>query len=133
MPAPPIQQAFSIDMIPYEDDKWYSPFPPGWPAMLALGTLAESSLAGESGAVRPQRVTLLSATTGVVFPTHRSDCRPPIMCLALVRFQGDEFHEPHIHAHLRVGRGCVPGAGQEDKQSDVGMAGWICCWSAEFN
>ena len=36
-PAAAVHQAFSIYMIPYEDDRWYSPFPPGWPAVLALG------------------------------------------------------------------------------------------------
>ena len=37
VPAPPIPAAFSFYMIPYEADRWFSIFPPGWPAMLALG------------------------------------------------------------------------------------------------
>jgi hypothetical protein len=35
--APPVPEAFSIYMIPYKAAQWYSPFPPGWPALLALG------------------------------------------------------------------------------------------------
>jgi hypothetical protein len=38
-PAYPVPAAFSQYMIPYNDDQWYSPFPPGWPALLAVGTL----------------------------------------------------------------------------------------------
>jgi len=26
-------------MIPYKESRWYSPFPPGWPAVLAIGVL----------------------------------------------------------------------------------------------
>ena len=39
MPAPPVPEAFNIDLMNYEIDKWYSPVPPGWPMMLALGVL----------------------------------------------------------------------------------------------
>lgn len=39
VPAPPVPEAFSFYMIPYRSAQWYSPFPPGWPAVLALGTL----------------------------------------------------------------------------------------------
>jgi hypothetical protein len=38
-PAPPVPDAFSIYMIPHQSDRWYSPFPPGWPAVLATGIL----------------------------------------------------------------------------------------------
>jgi len=37
IPAPPVPQAFSIYLIPFAAAQWYSPFPPGWPAVLALG------------------------------------------------------------------------------------------------
>ncbi len=37
IPAPPVPEAFSFYMIPYESQSWYSIFPPGWPAVLALG------------------------------------------------------------------------------------------------
>jgi len=37
--APPVQEAFGIYMIPYGSERWYSIFPPGWPAMLAIGVL----------------------------------------------------------------------------------------------
>ncbi len=40
MPAPPVPEAFSLDLMTYEPERWYSPFPPGWPALLALGALA---------------------------------------------------------------------------------------------
>ncbi len=39
VPAPPVPEAFSIYMIPYESLRWYSIFPPGWPSFLALGVL----------------------------------------------------------------------------------------------
>jgi hypothetical protein len=38
-PAAPVAEAFSIYMIPYNAERWYSPFPPGWPAFLAIGVL----------------------------------------------------------------------------------------------
>jgi hypothetical protein len=39
VPPPPVPEAFSFYMIPYEAERWYSIFPPGWPAILALGVL----------------------------------------------------------------------------------------------
>jgi hypothetical protein len=39
MPAPPVPEAFNIDLMNYEKDKWYSPVPPGWPAMLSAGVI----------------------------------------------------------------------------------------------
>ena len=38
MPAPPVPDAFNIDLMTYDPDRWFSAFPPGWPAMLALGS-----------------------------------------------------------------------------------------------
>jgi hypothetical protein len=37
IPAYPLPEAFSIYMVPFKDAVWYSPFSPGWPALLALG------------------------------------------------------------------------------------------------
>ena len=37
MPAPPVLDAFNIDLMQYEADKWYSPVQPGWPLVLSLG------------------------------------------------------------------------------------------------
>jgi len=39
LPAPPVKDAFYIDLMDYEADRWFSPVPPGWPAMLSLGAL----------------------------------------------------------------------------------------------
>lgn len=39
MPAPPVPEAFSIDLMHIEEDRWYSPFAPGWPAVLSLGVV----------------------------------------------------------------------------------------------
>ncbi len=39
IPAPAVGEAFSIYMTPYKAIMWYSPVPPGWPAILALGVL----------------------------------------------------------------------------------------------
>ncbi|MBX7060211.1 MAG: hypothetical protein K1X52_01020 [Pyrinomonadaceae bacterium] len=38
--APAVPEAFSLYMVPYLDDRWYSIFSPGWPAMLAVGVWA---------------------------------------------------------------------------------------------
>ena len=37
MPAPPVPDAFNLDLMSYEATRWFSPVPPGWPAMLAVG------------------------------------------------------------------------------------------------
>jgi hypothetical protein len=39
VPAPPVPEAFSLYMIPERSANWYSIFPPGWPAVLAIGVL----------------------------------------------------------------------------------------------
>lgn len=39
MPSPPVAAAFELDLMTYEPDRWYSPVPPGWPAVLAVGAL----------------------------------------------------------------------------------------------
>jgi 4-amino-4-deoxy-L-arabinose transferase-like glycosyltransferase len=39
MPAPPVPEAFDIDLMNYEADRWFCPVPPGWPAILAFGAL----------------------------------------------------------------------------------------------
>jgi hypothetical protein len=38
MPLPPVPAAFDIDLFTYEAGRWYSPVPPGWPAVLAIGS-----------------------------------------------------------------------------------------------
>ena len=40
MPAPPVPAAFDIDIMYYEPHRWFSPAPPAWSAVLALGVLA---------------------------------------------------------------------------------------------
>lgn len=35
--APPVPEAFSFYLVPYQASRWYSIFPPGWPAILAVG------------------------------------------------------------------------------------------------
>lgn len=40
MPLPPVAEAFELDLMSYEDERWYSPVPPGWPAVLAVGERA---------------------------------------------------------------------------------------------
>ncbi len=37
MPAPPVPAAFDVDLIALDAAGWYSPVPPGWPAILAVG------------------------------------------------------------------------------------------------
>jgi 4-amino-4-deoxy-L-arabinose transferase-like glycosyltransferase len=40
MPAPPVPEAFSVYLMEYDGPRWYPAPPVGWPAALALGTLA---------------------------------------------------------------------------------------------
>lgn len=40
LPLPPVREAFDLDLMTYEATRWFSPVPPGWPAVLALGVLA---------------------------------------------------------------------------------------------
>jgi 4-amino-4-deoxy-L-arabinose transferase-like glycosyltransferase len=40
LPPPPVQPAFDLDLMTFEAERWYSPVPPGWPAVLSLGYLA---------------------------------------------------------------------------------------------
>lgn len=37
MPLPPVPDAFNLDLMTFEATRWYSPVPPGWPAVLAIG------------------------------------------------------------------------------------------------
>lgn len=37
MPAPPVPDAFNLDLMSLEGGRWFCPVPPGWPAVLALG------------------------------------------------------------------------------------------------
>jgi len=37
LPAPPVAAAFDVDLIHYEATRIFSPLPPGWPAILAVG------------------------------------------------------------------------------------------------
>lgn len=37
LPPPPIPEAFDINLVSLTASKWYSPVPPGWPAVLAIG------------------------------------------------------------------------------------------------
>lgn len=43
MPLPPVPAAFSLDLMMYEPRFWYSPVPPGWPAILAVGALGRAT------------------------------------------------------------------------------------------
>jgi hypothetical protein len=38
MDPPPVREGFDLDLMTYEADRWYSPVPPGWPAVLAAGS-----------------------------------------------------------------------------------------------
>jgi 4-amino-4-deoxy-L-arabinose transferase-like glycosyltransferase len=39
MPAPPVPEAFDFYLMDVNGDRWYPSPPPGWPAILAVGTL----------------------------------------------------------------------------------------------
>lgn len=39
LPAPPVPEAFEVDLMDLDGDRWFSPVPPGWPALLAIGVL----------------------------------------------------------------------------------------------
>ncbi len=38
LPAPPVPEAFELYLMQVKDDEWYAATPPGWPALLALGS-----------------------------------------------------------------------------------------------
>ncbi len=38
LPLPPVLEAFNMDLMMYQDDRWYCPVVPGWPALLAIGS-----------------------------------------------------------------------------------------------
>lgn len=40
MPLPPVREAFDVNLMFFQEDRWFSPVPPGWPAVLSLGVLA---------------------------------------------------------------------------------------------
>lgn len=37
MPLPPVPAGFDLDLMQYEPTRWFSPVPPGWPMVLAVG------------------------------------------------------------------------------------------------
>jgi hypothetical protein len=39
MPLPPSIEGFSVDLMTVDSNRWFSPVPPGWPAVLAIGVL----------------------------------------------------------------------------------------------
>lgn len=39
MPTPPVLEAFDLDLMHEDNGRWYCPFAPGWPAVLAIGVL----------------------------------------------------------------------------------------------
>jgi 4-amino-4-deoxy-L-arabinose transferase-like glycosyltransferase len=39
LPAPPVPEAFNLYLMDVRGDRWYPAPPPGWPAILAVGTL----------------------------------------------------------------------------------------------
>lgn len=40
LPVPPVPEAFDVELMFRDGGRWYSPVPPGWPAVLAVGVLA---------------------------------------------------------------------------------------------
>lgn len=40
LPPPPVPAAFDIDLMYLDQARWFSPVPPGWPALLSLGVAA---------------------------------------------------------------------------------------------
>lgn len=39
MPLPTVPAAFNLDLMTYAPTRWFSPMPPGWPAVLAVGVI----------------------------------------------------------------------------------------------
>lgn len=37
MPLPPVPAGFNLDLMHYDEGRWFSPVPPGWPLVLAVG------------------------------------------------------------------------------------------------
>ena len=78
MPAPPVPSGFDIDLMTYETDRWFSPVPPGWPAMLAAGAFF-----GVPWLVNP---ILAGLTVVLAYLLLRQFCslRTARLCLALL-------------------------------------------------
>ena len=38
LPLPAVPSAFNVDLLTYQADRWFSPVPPGWPFILAIGS-----------------------------------------------------------------------------------------------
>ena len=82
LPAPPVARAFDVDLMTLEAGRWYSPFPPGWPLVLAAGVrlgvpwLVNPLLAGVSvllaarlfGALLPRREARLATLLFALSP-----------------------------------------------------------------
>ncbi|MBI4807210.1 MAG: hypothetical protein HY795_18505 [Desulfovibrio sp.] len=43
LPSPPVPEAFDTDLMSLVGDRWFSPTPPGWPMLLAIGVLFKVS------------------------------------------------------------------------------------------
>ena len=114
VPAPPVPEAFSVYMIPYKSERWYSIFPPGWPAMLAIGTLLEVPWLVNPLLAGRECIAYLCPPFGDLFSPHCPNGDTLTMFFTLACFNGDEFHGSHFHSNLCSGRcgGDIPS--QED-------------------
>ncbi len=121
MPAPPAPLAFNLDLMHYEATRWYTPTPPGWPAVLALGVLAGvpwlvNPVLGAVNVLLAHRVlgsmydrrtarlaTLLLSTSpwfvfmSMNFMTHQATlCLGLLAAVAVARIREDRVRDGHV-------------------------------------
>jgi 4-amino-4-deoxy-L-arabinose transferase-like glycosyltransferase len=120
LPVPPVPEAFDIDITVVDGDRWYSPAPPGWPAILALGERA-----GFPWLVNPllAGLCILLAYSLISQLYDRPTARLTIALLAVspwFLFMGMNFmtHTSSLAAALLAGLGTL-------RARRTGRLGWI--------
>ena len=123
MPAPPAPLAFNLDLMHYEATRWYTPTPPGWPAVLAVGVRAGvpwlvNPLLGALNVILAHRVlasmysrgtarlaTVLLATSpwfvfmSMNFMTHQATlCCALLAAVAVARLREDRVRDGQVRA-----------------------------------
>jgi hypothetical protein len=76
--APPVPEAFDVDLMDLDGERWFSPVPPGWPAILAIGMAL-----GVPWLVNPFLAGINTLLAGVVI-RHLYDLRLARRCVLLL-------------------------------------------------
>ncbi len=81
MPAPPVPEAFYLDLMSYQQTIWFCPVPPGWPLVLAIGAFF-----GAAWLVNPVLaalgVLMASALLGQMYDRRTARLVVLLMCIS---------------------------------------------------